>query len=448
MRDRTSRFSLLALGLLTLVPVAAQAQEQMSVTVPGEPVDLVDRVVAVVGDSVVLLSQVVEEMRVVAQRPDVTIPTDPDERRQLMSSIVETLVNVQLIVQEAARDSTLLPEEAAVEAQMAAALDQVQSGFPTTEAFAAALAEAGMTPNQYRESLRARIRREQIQRLFLQRRLPTVPAVAVTEEEMRAVFDSQRGALQQRPEILRLEQVIMAATASDSAWASAKEEADSLRAQVGSGADFSELAREHSDDAGTAANGGDLDWFRRGVMVREFEDAAFSLPDGAVSQPVRTDYGWHIIKVERSRPGEVRARHILITPPVGPADLDRARLELSEVATQIRGGASVEELHNEMGEEGQPWTFQVSRNELADQLPPGYAQALALSSEGQVIGPFQTTLQGRPFFSVVKVAEVREAGELTFDDVRDQIRTNLQQQKRVERLWESLRAQNHVEIRF
>lgn len=448
MRDRTSRFTLLALGFLTLAPVAAQAQEQMSITVPGEPVDLVDRVVAVVGDSVVLLSQVVEEMRVVAQRPDVTIPTDPDERRQLMSSIVETLVNVQLIVQEAARDSTLLPEEAAVEAQMEAALAQVQSGFPTTEAFTAALAEAGMTPNQYRESLRARIRREQIQRLFLQRRLPTVPAVAVTEEEMRAVFDAQRGALQQRPEILRLEQVIMAATASDSAWAAAKEEADSLRAQVGSGADFAELAREHSDDAGTAANGGDLDWFRRGVMVREFEDAAFSLPDGAVSQPVRTDYGWHIIKVERSRPGEVRARHILITPPVGPADLDRARLELSEVATRIRGGASVEELHNEMGEEGQPWTFQVSRNELADQLPPGYAQALALSSEGQVIGPFQTTLQGRPFFSVVKVAEVREAGELTFEDVRDQIRTNIQQQKRVERLWEALRAQNHVEIRF
>ena len=79
---------------------------------------------------------------------------------------------------------------------------------------------------------------------------------------------------------------------------------------------------------------------------------------------------------------------------------------------------------------------------------PTTAQALSLSSQGQVVGPFQTTLQGRPFFAVVKVAEVREAGEVTFEDVRDQIRSSLQQQKRVERLWEALRAQNHVEIRF
>jgi peptidyl-prolyl cis-trans isomerase SurA len=448
MLDRILFPTLLVLGALFSAAAPARAQASNQLTVPGEPADLVDRVVAVVGDSVVLLSQVVEELRVVAQRPEVTLPSDPDELRQLMGSLVESLVNVQLIVQEAARDSTLLPDESAVTAQMEAAVLQVQSGFPTVEAFTQALAAAGMTPNQYRESLRARIRREQIQRLFLQRRLPSVPAVAVTEEEMREVFDAQRASLQQRPEILRLEQVIMSATASDSAWEAAKVQADSIRAEIVAGADFAELARENSDDAGTAANGGDLDWFRRGVMVREFEEAAFSLPDGAVSQPVRTDYGWHLIRVERSRPGEVRARHILITPPVGPSDLDRTRFALSDLATRIRAGEPVEDLHNEFGEESQPWTFQVSRDELADQLPPGYAQALSLSSEGQVVGPFQTTLQGRPFFALVKVVEVREAGEITFDDVRDQIRSNLQQQKRVERLWEALRSRHHVEIRF
>ena len=93
-------------SLLTLAPAAGLAQEpqRAGLNIPGEPADLVDRVVAVVGDSVVLLSQVVEEMRVVAQRPDVTIPTDPQELRTFMGSILETLVNVQLIVQEAARE--------------------------------------------------------------------------------------------------------------------------------------------------------------------------------------------------------------------------------------------------------------------------------------------------------------------------------------------------------
>ncbi len=61
--------------------------------------------------------------------------------------------------------------------------------------------------------------------------------------------------------------------------------------------DFADLAREQSTDTTTAPNGGDLGWFPRGVMVKEFEDAAFALPVGEVSQPVQTKFGWHLIKV-------------------------------------------------------------------------------------------------------------------------------------------------------
>lgn len=448
MRERSRLPLILFLGLLALVPLPAAGQAMGSISLPGEPPDLVDRVVAVVGDSVVLLSQVVEEMRVVAQQPGVNIPTEPDELRAFMGEVLETLVNVHLITQEAARDSTLLPDDAEVEAQVQATLQQVQAGFPDTEAFNRALEQAGMTPNEYRESLRARVRREQIQRLFLQRRLPSVPAVAVTEEEMLEIFEARRGSMQRRPELLTLEQVMVAATPSDSAWDAAKAKADSLKAELDAGADFATLASENTDEPAGQGRGGDLGWFRRGVMVREFEDVAFALRDGQVSAPVRTDFGWHIIKVERSRPGEVRARHILITPPVTQQDLDRARGEAAELAARIRQGDAVQPLHEEFGEGEQPWTFVVSRAELGNQLPPGYAQALALSSQGQVVGPFQTNMGNQPYFAVVKVTEVRDAGVYTFEDVREQIRSNLQQQKRIERLWEGLRSRYNVEIRF
>ncbi|MDT8340557.1 MAG: peptidylprolyl isomerase [Longimicrobiales bacterium] len=442
------RVALLLATLTTLAPAPAAAQQGAPLTLPGEPPELVDRVAAVVGDSVVLLSQVVEEMRVVAQQPGVSIPTDPVELRSFMGDILETLVNVQLIIQEAARDSTLLPDPGAVDAQVAATIEQVQEGFPTTEAFNAALAQTGMTPVEYRESLRARIRREQIQRLFLQRRLASVPSVAVTEEEIREVFEARRASLGRRPETLTLEQVLLSATPSDSAWAEGKARADSLAALIAAGADFSTVAEENTDEPGGRERGGDLGWFRRGVMVREFEDVAFRLPDGGVSEPVRTQFGWHIIKVERSRPGEIRARHILVIPPVTQQDLDRARQQAAELAERIRSGEPVQALHEEFGESDQPWTFTLSRSELSSQLPPGYGQALALSSQGQVVGPFQTSLGAQPFFAVVKVSDVRDAGEYALEDVRDQIRANIQQQKRIERLWESLRARNYVEIRL
>jgi peptidyl-prolyl cis-trans isomerase SurA len=443
---RTS--GLLLIAGLVLIPGRAHAQATGDPALPWEEEGLVDRVVAVVGDSVVLLSQLREEMRVVAQQPGVTVPTDPQELRGFMGDVLESLVNVQLIIQEAARDSTLIPDDATVDVQVQATIEQVMSGFQTTDEFSRALEEVGMTPNEYRESLRARIRREQVQRLFLQRRLPSVPAVAVTEEEMREVFQGQSAAMRQRPELLTLEQVLLAGSPSDSAWDEAKAEADSLKALLDEGADFVELATANTDEPGGDERGGDLGWFRRGVMLREFEDVAFGLPDGQVSEPVRTVYGWHVIKVERSRPGEIRARHILISPPVTQADLARARSLGGEIAQRIRDGEAMEPIHEEYGNPDQPWTFSIPRTDIATQLPPGYGQALSLSSEGQVVGPFQTTLGNQPYFSVVKVTEVRDAGAYTFEEVRDQIRTNLQQQKRVERLWEGLRSRYHVEIRW
>jgi parvulin-like peptidyl-prolyl isomerase len=76
-----------------------------------------------------------------------------------------------------------------------------------------------------------------------------------------------------------------------------KDLADQIYAEVTApGADFGAIAKQQSTDTSTAENGGDLGWFTRGEMVKEFEDAAFSLQPGQISQPVHTKFGWHIIK--------------------------------------------------------------------------------------------------------------------------------------------------------
>src|SRR5690606_3914359 len=100
---------------------------------------------------------------------------------------------------------------------------------------------------------------------------------------------------------LTFRQVVVAPTASDSAKAAARAEAEALVDSIIAGRDFAELATRHSDDIGTASVGGDLGWFRRGQMVKEFEDAAFAIPAGRVSRVVETVFGYHVIKVERVR---------------------------------------------------------------------------------------------------------------------------------------------------
>lgn len=82
-----------------------------------------------------------------------------------------------------------------------------------------------------------------------------------------------------------------------------KEEADAIKAELDAGGDFAAIAQEKSIDPGSGANGGDLGFFAKGMMVPEFETAAFALANpGDVSAPVQSQFGWHIIKLEEKRP--------------------------------------------------------------------------------------------------------------------------------------------------
>jgi parvulin-like peptidyl-prolyl isomerase len=100
-------------------------------------------------------------------------------------------------------------------------------------------------------------------------------------------------------------------TSDSSADAQAKAKAQDVLNKVKGGGDFAELAKENSQDS-TAANGGDLGFFAKGQMVKEFEDAAFALQPGQVSDLVKTQYGYHIIKVIEKKDDQVHAAHILI----------------------------------------------------------------------------------------------------------------------------------------
>lgn len=444
---------LLGLAFPLATPAGGEAQEPgvaISFQIPGEPDDLVDRVAAVAGDSLILLSEVTNEMVLLAAQ-GAQFPQDPDSLKQAAREVLEQLIDMQLVLQAAARDTLIQLDPAETELRVQAQIDAVSQQLGGTGALQQALAEDGMTMSEYRDVLRRRIEGALIRDLYMRQQMRDLPPVAVTEAEMREFFEAQRASLQERPEILSLEQIVFPVEAPDSMWVHARRKLDSLVARILEGEAFEDVARAASDDPGSAANGGDLGWFRRGVMVPEFDEIAFSsLPDGQLSPAFRTPYGWHVMRIDRRRPGEVRARHILVRPESGPDDLGEALERGREIAEQMRAGAPVDSLAIVYGHDEQAPTVypRVPREAIAEGLPPGYAQALAgATTEGQVLEPFSIQLQG-PYVVVLKVTEIREAGEFTFEDLEDQIRERMAEAKSRDRIFQRLRDRAYVDIRF
>lgn len=423
----------LALLLLVLAPAPARSQES-----------LVDRVAAVVGDTVLLVSEIQAEVTRMEEAGQ-ELPSDPAARDALFRKLVETRVN-DLVLIAAARQQGVEPDEQEVQALVEQDMAEVRSRFGSETEFRDALLASGLTPGEYERELAGRYRNQMLARAVIQERAGSVATPTVSDAEVREFFELRRGSLDPRPATFSLEQVIVAPEPSAGARQEALAEAEGIVEQLGDGADFEVLARRFSDDPGSAEQGGDLGWFRRGQMVPEFERMAFALPRGQVSPVVESDFGFHVIRVDRTRGGERRARHILIRPEITSQDRERARERADSVAEAVRGGASVEEL----AERYDTPESQVELNDIpVDQLPPAYNQALAGAGEGEVVGPFR--VEGGPAgesYAIVRLLGRRAGGELTLDDVREQIRAQLEEQKMVEQIVEELREEVYVSVKI
>ncbi|MDH5823772.1 peptidyl-prolyl cis-trans isomerase [Luteimonas sp. RD2P54] len=126
----------------------------------------------------------------------------------------------------------------------------------------------------------------------------------VGEAALRERYEQERSRFAQSEQRLASHILIeVPADADAAAQQQAEEQAEALAAQARSG-DFAALAREHSDDTGSSAAGGDLGWVEQGMMVEAFEQALFAMEPGQVSEPVRTEFGWHVLQLRDVRSGE------------------------------------------------------------------------------------------------------------------------------------------------
>ncbi len=288
---------------------------------------VVDRVVAIVGNRPVLASQVDEEV-FSRQSQGQSPPKDPDSLAALRKQVVASIVDEELLVQQAQRDTAIKVTDQEIADGVEQQVRKVRGNFTSEVDYKNELKRAGFgTPEEYRRWLTDQQRRAAFQNRLIEklRADGKLKPVSPTEQEMRAYFNEQKGALGNRPATLSFRQIVIAPRPAPQAKARTRAQADSIVLELRRGADFATAAKRFSQDPGSKDQGGSLNWFRRGVMVPEFERVAFALRPGVVSDPVESPFGYHIIQVERVQPGEVQARHILLIPDIDSVHVDSAR---------------------------------------------------------------------------------------------------------------------------
>ena len=244
-----------------------------------------------------------------------------EDEQSLVQMATQRVVEQTLLAQEAQR-TNVQPNELRM-AEMMQAIEQQAGG---REALESNLRTFGMTYAQ----MEGYIRELELSRALIEQQIS--PTVKVTDEDVRAFYD-ENSELFEVDEQVRARHIIFRVGLEDDpeTVAAVRAKADDARRRALAGEDFAELARELSEEPETAPRGGDLGFFSRTQTAPQFANAAFALQPGGISPVVRTEFGFHVIKVEERR-------------PAGPVPYEEVKNQVRGLLVQQQTGQKVGQL--------------------------------------------------------------------------------------------------------
>jgi peptidyl-prolyl cis-trans isomerase SurA len=440
---RTAARSIAAGGLLFLAPaVSAQQGPATPRSAGSHPTD---GIVAVVGTHPILWTEVLEVIGQERSR-GAQLPNDSLGAVAFAKNILNGLIDEEVLLQRAAGDTSIVVADADVQETVTRQMQQIRGQFPSDQEFVRQLRQAGFgSQDEYRKWITDQARRSELQRRVVQKyqQEGKMIKVAVSDQEVNESYEKNKANFPKRPPAVVFRQLVIPTTASREALDRARAKAESLLKEIRAGADFEQVARRESQDS-SRSQGGDLGWSRRGELVPEYEHMMFALAPGQISPVVQTQYGFHIIKVERAKPSEVRSRHILIKPTYEGADTVRARARADSALALWQGGAAYDTLVKRFHDRDE---LEASLEPFPrEQLPESYRNAIGTKGKGEFIGPFpiEDKQRGVPKYVVLQLTDVIEAGDYTVEEVRDRMRQSMSQERSFRRLIDQLKKETYV----
>ncbi len=299
---------------------------------PGQSIQELDAIIAVVNNDVVVRSELDSEIELILPQMQ-QAGTTPPPRPQLEKQVLDRLILKRLQVQRA-RDMGIQVDEAALNEALLKIAERNGMGL---EDLQATLEAGGINFAAFREDTRAQIITNRLQNQEV------VNKIEVTDQEIDRFLERESSRLIEREQV-RLQHILIALPENPTPTQvqSAEAKAAGLVKQLRAGADFGQIAARESDGR-NALQGGDLGWFEMGAVPSLASDLAFTMAEGEISDPLRSPSGIHIVKmteIKAATPADIvqtNARHILVRTNELVSDED-AKRRLTQLRTRITGG--------------------------------------------------------------------------------------------------------------
>ena len=281
---------------------------------------VLDKIVAVVDNEIILQSELEFQIQTYAAQQKID-PNTPGLKQQILNSMIDD----KLVYAQALFDSIEVSDDE-VDQRVDYQINYFIQQYGSTERLEQVY---GMNIAKIKRELRDDVRKNLIIQKLQQKKFGDVEASRLEVEDF---FNKYKDSLGVIPEKVQISHILKIPEASEATKEKYRKFAQAILDSIKAGADFAEMAKKYSEDPGSAKNGGDLGFVKRGVFYPEFEAAAFALKPGQISDIVETPVGFHIIQLLEKRGESIHTRHILIKIKKG----ENADLKAIEFLSSLR----------------------------------------------------------------------------------------------------------------
>ena len=412
----------------------------MSSSIFGQQV--LDKVLAIIEDEIILQSELTQFSVNYALQMNINPKLNPEKFEALQNEVLQNMITQKILLAKAIEDTIEVNErevDRVLNEQINRMVEQLGSVEKVEEYMGTTISKI---KRDFRKEVEDNLKVEQLKQMKLAK-------IQISRREVEEFYHSKRDSLPDFKETVDISHILLQIKPGKDAEEETRKKMEQILSRIKAGEDFGELATRYSEDPGSKNRRGELGFFKRGEFVPEFEQAAFALKPGEISDIVRSEHGFHIIQMIERRGEKINVRHILlrlITTREDEVETERRIYEIRRMLDEP--GADFAELAKKYSDDAtsKDQGGHLGQFTVEDLQEPEFKRAIAFLEPGEISKPFKT----RFGWHIIKLNSREEARELSIDkdwEYIEQWALNMKQQKEFQKWVDELKKETFVDIK-